>query len=225
MLWVMRRLLSVLTVLGALASAAVAVAAVSDKEQHKFTAADQKAAKKSVIVKGDLSKTGWTGGAKKPDLSPIPTCANFNPKQSDLVVTGAAETDWKHSGLELDTEAQVLQTADMVERDWQRTVADPHALSCTAAQIKKNFSGSASVKFRAYKRVPFPAVGTHARAFITRIDVASNGKALSIAIEDVLVTNGRTEISLTSTTSADNVASVAQVDIELAQLLAKRSKA
>jgi hypothetical protein len=219
----MRRLLYLVTVLGALASAAAAVASIADREQHKFTAADQAAAKRAVVLKGDLSKTGWTGGAKAPDLSQGPTCANFNPKQSDLVVTGAAETDWKHSNLELDTEAQVLQTADMVDRDWQRTVADPKAFPCTTQHIKKNFSGP-TVKFRAFKRIPFPSIGTHARAFITRVDLISNGKAVSVAIEDVLLTSGRTEISLTSTTSATNVADVAAADIELADLLAKRAK-
>lgn len=176
------------------------------------------------MLRGDLSKTGWTGGAKKPDLTPGPTCANFHPKQSDLVVTGAAETDWKHANLELDTEAQVLQTAAMVEADWQRTVADPKAMPCTEQHIKQNFTGG-KIKFVAFKRVPFPAIGKHARAFITRLDVPSNGQTVSIAIEDVLLTTGRTEVSLTSTTSAQDAASAAAADIDLAELLAKRAKA
>ncbi len=220
----MRRLLYVATALGALASAAAALASVSDREQHKFTAADQARRRRPSWLKSDLGKTGWKGGVTKPDLTPGPTCANFNPKQSDLVVTGAAETVWTHSNLELDTEAQVLQTAAMVEADWKRTVADPAAFPCTKEQIQKNFSGTKE-KFVSITRIPFPSLGTHARAFVTRIDVVANGKTQPIAIEDVLVTKGRTEISLSSTTSGAYVATVAAADVELARLLVARAKA
>jgi hypothetical protein len=197
---------------------------MSDREQHKFNAADQAFAKNAVVLKGDLSKTGWKGGAIKPDLTPGPVCADFNPKQSDLVVTGAAETDWKHANLELDTEAQVLQSAVMVEADWNRTVADPKALPCTVEQIKSTFN-SAKAKFVSLTRIPFPTVGKHARAFVTRIDIVSNGKTVPIAIEDILITKGRTEISISSTTPGSFVAPVASADVGLAKLLVSRAKA
>lgn len=220
----MRRLLYVVTAVGALTSATAALASIADREQHKFTAADQALAKQAVVLKADLSKTGWTGGAIKPDLSPGPVCANFDPKQSDLVVTGAAESDWKANNLELDTEAQVLQSVAMVEADWQRTVADPKALPCTVEQIKKNFSGP-KAKFVSLTRIPFPALGSHARAFVTRVDVVSGGKTVPIAIEDVLLTKGRTEISLSSTTAGSLVSAVASADVGLAKLLLSRAKA
>jgi hypothetical protein len=220
----MRRLLYLVTALGALVSAASALAVVSDREQHKFTTADQAFAKKAVVLRGDLSKSGWTGGAIKPDLSPGPVCANFNPKQGDLVVTGAAETDWKTENLELDTEAQVLRSADMVEADWKRTVVDSKALPCTVQQLRKSFSG-AKAKFVSLTRIPFPALGTHVRAYVTRIDVLSNGKTLPLAIEDVLITKGRTEISLSSTTAGAYVSAVARADVGLASLLVSRAKA
>jgi hypothetical protein len=213
------------TVFGALTSAAGALAAISDREQHKFNSDDQAAAKTAVVLKSDLQNTGWTGGAKKPDLSPAPTCANFDPKQSDLVLTGAAETDWKHANLELDTVAQVLQSADMVEKDWQRTVADPASFSCTKTYVKKNLGGSANERFVSMTRVPFPAVGTHARAYITRIDVTSNGKTAPVLIEDVLLTTGRTEISLSSTTAGPYAVAVADADIALARALVHRARA
>jgi hypothetical protein len=221
----MRRLLYAVTVVGALTSAAGALASISDREQHKFNASDQAAAKTAVVLKTDLQNTGWTGGAKKPDLSPGPTCANFNPKQSDLVLTGAAETDWKHANLELDTVAQVLQSTDMVEKDWQRTVADPASVTCTKAYVKKNLAGSANEKFVSMTQIPFPAVGTHARAYITRIDVTSKGKTSPILIEDVLLTKGRTEISLSSTTAGPYAVAVADADIALAKLLVRRARA
>jgi hypothetical protein len=89
----MRRGLLPLVVLLAGAIAGSALAAVADREQHRFNAADQAAARSAVVVRSDLGSTGWTGGAKKPDLSPPKPCPNWDPKQSDLVLTGAAETD------------------------------------------------------------------------------------------------------------------------------------
>ncbi|MFL5900569.1 MAG: hypothetical protein ACJ75S_05165, partial [Solirubrobacterales bacterium] len=77
---------------GALAAALVlAGAAVADKEQIHLTAAGQQAARAAVMQRSDLGgASGWTGGSKKPDLSGGTGCANFQPKQSDLVLIGAA---------------------------------------------------------------------------------------------------------------------------------------
>jgi hypothetical protein len=69
---------------------ATAVPAGDGKEQIKFNAADQAAARAVVIRRADLGSTGWAGGPTKPDLSSGPTCANYHPKVSDLVLTGAA---------------------------------------------------------------------------------------------------------------------------------------
>ncbi len=221
----MRRLLYLVAAIGAVMSAAGAFAASSDKEQHKFNAADQAAAKSAIVLKADLGTTGWQGGLEKPNLSPAPTCPNYNPKQSDLVLTGAAESDWKHEGLELDTEAQVLQTADMVEQDWQRTVADPAAIACTETHVKKQLNGNA-VKFVSFKRIAFPKVGAHSLAYVTTIDVtATNGASVTVTVEDILLANKRTELAITSTTAKAQQASVATADVRLAKILVGRAKA
>jgi hypothetical protein len=116
-----------LTVSAAVASVValtLVMAALADKEQVQLTAADQAFARAAVLTKADLGTVGsWTGGAVKPDLTSSPPCTSFHPKQSDLVLTGAAETRFKEPGIEIDSEAQVLQTAQMVALDWQRVVA------------------------------------------------------------------------------------------------------
>lgn len=204
-------------------AAGSAAAATLDREQHAFTAADQAAARSAVLQKADLG-AGWTGGAKKPDLSPPQTCANYDPKQSDLVLTGAAEADWKHAGLELDTSAQVLKTEAMVKLDWQRTVADPHALSCLKEQLAKQFS-KGSLKFVSFARVAFPHVAAYSRAYATRIDITANGRTVPIVVEDILVGNKRTELTITSTTAKSEQAAVHAVDVRLAKILIARAKA
>jgi hypothetical protein len=220
----MGRLLCFVAAVAATIGCAGAFAAGLDKEQHKFTAADQAAAKSAVIQKADLNTAGWTGGAKAPDLSPAPTCPNYHPKQSDLVLTGAAETDWKNVGLEIDTEAQVLKSEGMVALDWQRTVADSAAIACTQTHVKQNLS-SGSVKFISFKRVVFAKIGKYSRAYLTTIDVTSNGTTVPITVEDVLIANKRTEFTITSTTAKAEQATVAAADVRLAKMLVARAKA
>ena len=219
----MRR--GLLTIVILLACAGSALAAVADREQHKFNAADQAAAKSAVLVRSDLGATGWTGGAKKPDLSPPKPCSNWNPKQSDLVLTGAAETDWKHAGLEIDSEAQVLQTPAMVKLDWQRTVVDPHAISCLESQLRKSLAATTTAKFVSFKRLSFPHVGTYSRAYLTTIDVTSNGTTIPVVIEDVLIGSKRTELSISSTTAKALQPAVGPQNVRLARMLIARAKA
>jgi hypothetical protein len=220
----MRRIL-LLSVLALAVAAGSALAAVTDREQHKFNAADQAAAKSAVLVRSDLGATGWTGGAKKPDLSPPKTCPDWNPKQSDLVLTGAAETDWKHAGLEIDSEAQVLQTAAMVKLDWQRTVVDPHAISCLETQLRKSLASSTSAKFVSFKRIAFPHVGTYSRAYLATVDVTSNGTTIPVVVEDVLIGSKRTEITISSTTAKALQPAVGPQNVRLARMLLARAKA
>jgi hypothetical protein len=215
-----RRALVILALLAV--GAGSAAAATLDREQHAFTAADQAAARGAILKKTDFG-TGWTGGAKKPDLSPPQTCPGYDPKQSDLVLTGVAESDWKHPGLELDSEAQVLKTAAMVKLDWQRTVVDPHATACLKTQLRKRFNGT--VKFVSFKRVAFPHVGTYSRAYVTLLDVTANGTTVRVASEDVLLGTKRTELTLTSTTAKSAQAAVHTVDVKLAKILVARAKA
>jgi hypothetical protein len=221
----MHKGLAFVAALAALGAAGTALAASLDREQHRFNASDQAAAKSAVLVKADLGPTGWTGGAKKPDLGPPQTCANYDPKQSDLVLTGVAETNWKHAGLEVDTEAQVLQTADMVKLDWQRTVIDPDAASCLKENIVKSLKSSSTVKFVSFQRVALPRVGAYSRAYVTTIQVTANGSPVLLAVEDVLIGNKRTEFTIESTTAKPEQAAVQTALVRLAKILVARAKA
>lgn len=207
----------------ALAALACAAAALADREQISFTAADQAAAKKAVVHKTDLNTSGWKGGYIKPDLSPEPTCANYDPKQSDLVVTGAAETVFQHPGLKIDTEAEVLQTARMVALDWQRTVLDPHAISCLQETLAKNLAQPGKIKLSSFRQIPFPKVGTYSRAFLTVIVVTTAHGQVPVTLEDVLIGKGRTEITISTTAAAAGQPEVAAANVRLARLLVTRA--
>src|SRR5690348_1306233 len=147
----MRALLAALCVSAVAAGAAVA--ATGEKEQIELTKADQAAAKRAVAQRADLGTGSWTGGFVKPDLSAAATCANFHPKQSDLVLTGAAETAWDNQGFRIDTEAQILKTHAMVLADWRRTVLAPTAIPCLKSHLVKELG--TGVTFVSFRRVLF----------------------------------------------------------------------
>jgi hypothetical protein len=203
-----------------LLSAGAAIAADGGKEQIHLNATDQAAARRAVAQRADLGSANWTGGLKKPDLTGSVTCPNFHPKQSDLVLTGAALSEWEDQGVRITTEAQVLKTPAMVQADWKRTILAPSAIPCLRSHLVKELgTGVTLVSFR---RVLFPPVATLSRAYVMLIDVKTTTGKVRVAIEIVVVGRGRTELTLTST--APNVAQkiVAQADAQLARALVAR---
>jgi hypothetical protein len=204
-------------------AASVAVASIADKEQIHLTNAGQAAARAAVLTKADLGTApGWTGGAKKPDLSSTPPCPGFRPKQSDLVVNGAAETVFKQPAIQFDSEAQVLQTAHMVKLDWQRTVIAPQILPCLRIAVAKSAGTSAHVT--SIRRTAFPRVATFTSAIRILLDVKTSGSTtpVTVFVDVVLVGRGRTEITLTTTAPLLASSAVRAAEIRLARILAGR---
>jgi hypothetical protein len=204
-------------------AASVAVASIADKEQIHLTNAGQAAARAAVLTKADLGAApGWTGGAKKPDLSSTPPCPGFRPKQSDLVVNGAAETVFKQPAIQFDSEAQVLQTAHMVKLDWQRTVIAPQILPCLRIAVAKSAGTSAHVT--SIRRTAFPRVATFTSAIRILLDVKPSGSTtpVTVFVDVVLVGRGRTEITLTTTAPLLASTAVRAAEIRLARILAGR---
>jgi hypothetical protein len=204
-------------------AASVAVASIADKEQIHLTNAGQAAARAAVLTKADLGTApGWTGGAKKPDLSSTPPCPGFKPKQSDLVVNGAAETVFKQPAIQFDSEAQVLQTAHMVKLDWQRTVIAPQILPCLRIAVAKSAGTSAHVT--SIRRTAFPRVATFTSAIRILLDVKPSGSTtpVTVFVDVVLVGRGRTEITLTTTAPLLASTAVRAAEIRLARILAAR---
>jgi hypothetical protein len=208
---------------GVLAAALVlAGAAVADKEQIQLTAAGQKAARAAVMQRADLGgATGWTGGAKKPDLSSGTGCANFQPKQSDLVLIGAAETVFKHPGVEFDSEAQVLETPAMVRLDWQRTVLAPQVLPCLRSNLEKHLT--ASEHLVSAGRLAFPVISGYTRAYRTVVEVKAAAGTTRVFVDLLLIGRGSTEITLTTTAPLVAATAVRAAELRLARILVARA--
>ena len=218
-----RRSTSVLLAIAvALLTAAAAAGGGPGLEQVHLTAADQAAARATVLKRADLGP-GWTGGAKKPAGPSNPDCGGWQPKQSDLVITGDAETDFTQPGLEIDSEAQVLRTARMVALDWQRSVTPPQVVPCLKRLAAQG--APASEKVASVRRIAFPRVARYTAAFRVAIDVTASGSAVRVFLDIVLVGAGRTEIDLAFTSPAAAAAAMRPAEARIAGLLAARARA
>src|SRR2546422_2051308 len=145
----------------------VAVLGDNGGQQIKLNAADMAAARRSVIELGHFDGApGWKGGPKKPNLSsPTPSCPkyNYHPKQSDLVVTGAAESVFRGQGVYFDSAAEVLQDQVMVSNDFVRSVWAPGSLRCLGHYFAKGLRpGQRLLSFR---RIRFPRVAQFVAEF------------------------------------------------------------
>lgn len=203
--------------LAVLAAAGVALAASPTKEKISYTKAGRAQAKAEVLRKADVG-AGWTGGAKKPVLSSaFPKECNYHPKQSDLVLNGAAETKWGQQFSEVDSEAQVLRTSRMVRLDWQRTVVAPQVTPCLRLSFAKGVGQGGKVV--SFGQVAFPHVAKMARAYRGIFRVPGAG---SFEIDVVAFGAGRSELSLTISGPSSVKAPLRRTELRLARLLAGR---
>ena len=218
-----RRSLSVLpAVLCALLFAGAALGdALAEKWQIKYNAADQSAARAAILKKTDLGATGWTGGAAKPDFS-TSTCTTYQPRVSDLIVTGAAASQWTYAGaLSFHSETWVLKTSAMVKLDWQRSVAHPSFLPCA----KEEFGNETAAKLVSAKRIALPALAPLARRYRFVIDFTRQGETVRLLSDVILIGKGRTEISLLTTAPYADRTPVEAAEVRLARALVARAKA
>jgi hypothetical protein len=207
----------------AIALVVVAGAAASGpgKQKIELNAADQARARAVVLRRSDLG-AGWTGGRVKPDLTSQVSCASYHPKVSDLVVTGAAASQFRGTGIALVNEVEIFRTAAMVDRDWRRSIV-PAAVPCLRATLTKGLGAQAKVL--SFGRIPFPKVGTHSAAFRGVVAVSALGQTVRVLLDIVLVGKGRTEISLDASAPAAAARVVSSAERRLARMLAARARA
>jgi hypothetical protein len=219
----MARSRSAVSIVAALAlAAAVAGAARAEKPKLSVVAADQAKARDVVVRLDDLgSTTGWQGGQLKPSAPSSLTCAGYNPKQADLVVTGQAKSDFTLPGIEFESEVQLLRTERMVALDWQRTVTAPHVLPCLRKTLVKGLLPSQQLV--SFARRPIARLGTYSMAFRAVVSLGAGASRTRVMVDFVLVAVNRTEITLITTARYSEAASVAPAEQRLAQAMVARA--
>lgn len=220
----MRAALAIVFGAVALGSSSGAMASSSDRARVNFTAADLAAARAAVLRRADLGTAGgWSGGAHTPDLSKTMSCPGYAPKQSDLVITGAAETVYHHAGLELQSVAQVMKTRAMVALDWRRTVAAPKAFGCLRTMLARSLPPSERLVSLA--RLRFPRLAPYAAAYRALIDVSAAGQHARVVADVIVIGRSRTELTLSLEAPAAAAAGLAAAEVRLARTLLRRVSA
>ena len=204
--------------LAALALVVVPVALAVEQQPIRFNAADQAAAKAATLKLSDFDVGyGWKGGAKKPDLSSDNDwCAT---KVSDLVVTGAAKSDFTSAAARIKSETQVLRTAAMVAADWQRTIGNPAVMACVRREL---FKPQPDFKLISFQKLAFPKLARYVTRFRMVADYGKPGSSIRALVDIVLLGQGRTEVTLTLSVPYADRAAVDAAERRLAQILIGR---
>lgn len=199
--------------------AGVVLAGNPGKEKIALTSAGNKLAKAEVLHRADLGP-GWSGGFKKPHLPATLPCS-YRPKQSDLVVVGAAEGTWQKPAFVIDSQAQVLKTAAMVQKDWRRTVLAPQVTPCLRHGLAMDLGPGQ--KLLSFGRVAFQHVAPLTRAYRAVIGVKTSGGSIPVEIDIVGIGVGRNELNLTVTGPKKARSSLKHIETRTARLLAHRA--
>jgi hypothetical protein len=203
-----------------LAVAVVGTAGTGKPEKVQFNAADQAAARAATLRKDDLGAGVWQGGAVKPDLSAPPSCPGYTVDLSRFVLTGAAETRWLSAPFLVDSEAQVLQTAQMVRQEWRIQIQAQGAIACLRTQLAEGLAQQGATLV-SLERIAFPRVVPYTAAF----RVVASAQATRVMVEVVLLARSRTEVTLTVLGPAAQQSQIAAAAARYARILAGRIKA
>lgn len=198
-----------------LVQAALAV----EKQPIRFNSSDQAAAKALTLKAADVGP-GWKGGAKPAELNPDNPCAM---KRSDLVLTGAAKSEFKGQGAVISSESNVLQSPAMVTADWQRTVQSPGFMACTRGVYMK--SDDANVKVVSFTKLAFPKLTRYAARYRVVADYGTSGGSVRVLVDLIFLGQGRSEISLIVSTPYADRAAADGAERRLAQILVRRISA
>jgi hypothetical protein len=201
------------------ATIGLATAGAAQANQIRLNRADQTLARAAVMRKADLGGSGWSGGAKKPDLSSGSGCVGYHPKESDLVTTGAAETSFTNGPLTFDSEVTLLKTATMVGADWRRSVR-PAALGCLKDLFTRELGAKA--KIISATRTGVSPIARYTANFRVTFDVTSSGQTVRIFVDVLLVGKGRAELTLTTIAPYVARVPVQAAELRLVRLVAGR---
>lgn len=194
----------------------------SQAAQRHYTAADQALARSVVLKAVDLgSSSHWSGGVTAADTTQPRSCSNFHPRQSDLVITGDAQSDYTPTtgGMQYHNEAQIMRSAKMVRLDWQRNVLDPAALDCLRTFFVKNLVGGEHLV--SLSRLTVPHIGTYTAGYRALVDQAGVRNMIDV----LFVGRNRTEITLEISAPYAAQANVEHSERQLAKVLVARAPA
>jgi hypothetical protein len=202
----------------ALLALLLATVALADEPIVRISSADQAKARAALLRRTDFPM-GWKGGPTPPAKLRGPSCPGFDPKESDLVVTGHASAvfDYTRAGVRVSLETQVLETASDVRTDFARTIRPPLA-ACLEQQLLKD----ATVVSAKVEELDFPTIGTVTAAYRATLVMRVGGKTAKFVGDLVFVGHGRMEYSLQVLAPARFTPQLVPFEADMARIVAKR---
>jgi hypothetical protein len=184
------RLLAALLVL-CIAVPAVALAADTDPKK-KITPADQAKARSMLLKRTDFA-TGWKKVPPSPDSDLV--CPGFNPDESDLTLTGEAESDFEHAqgGLFVGSASEVFTTKEDAVKSWTRS-DKPATARCLGYFLSQGqTSKTTKVKIVSAGRMAFPKLAPRTTAFkiVARLSITNEGKTTTVPLTMQLIAFGQ----------------------------------
>lgn len=221
----MRRLAVLL--LAALALPALALAADTDPSRRIDPGDERKAA--AIVPKRADFSSGWKKAASPSADDDDLVCSYYNPRGSDLTLTGDAEAEFEQAGgfSSVYSYADIYATTRDAATAWARTVK-PAAVRCFAEFFKKEAAGDPTTKVTSVTHgvMAFPKIAPRTAAFrITlKLAVTQNGQTQTVplTLHLVVVGRGRAEAGLMTFAPSPGIAAA---DLRaFAKLMADRMK-
>jgi hypothetical protein len=176
-----------------LASASVAVAADSTDPKVALTKADQAYASSSTLEVNDLGPA-WAGGAEKPSSLKIPVCPSNQPNDSDLTITGHAESrlTLESAAVQVDTDVLVFKNAGQVSKLVKRIILSPAIGDCLRYDLIKSVGGQ-GVTVVGVSQAPVAKAGDHSALFRVTLSAKSGSKSVPVYSDFLYVSQGRAQ--------------------------------
>jgi hypothetical protein len=200
-----------------------AASAAADDPTVRISHADQMKAEAALLQLSDFG-VGWTGGRRTPSKLTAPKCPGFDPKESDLTVTGHAEARFAYArgSVVFDQDNQVLESEKAVATDFARVIR-PKLKDCLAYELKQ--SGKGQVVSVVVSELPFPKVGTSSAAYRGTMVVRVGGRKVTFVSDFIFIGQGRLEYSLNIVAPAVLGGELVSFEQSIAQKLVKKAGA
>lgn len=205
---------------GLVLALACATSALADSPTVRISKDDQAKAEAALLKLKDFG-VGWTGGPKTPEKLTSPNCPGFDPKESDLTVSGHAEAHFTYKATVIfEQDTQVLESPQAVQTDFSRTV-QPKLAECLAYQIKK--SGNGQVKSVQVKPLNLTKLGSVSAAYRAYVVLRNGTHDAHIVSDFVFFGVGKYEYSINVLAPAPLAGQLTAFEQSMAQMLVKRT--
>ena len=209
----------------ALVVASAALAADSTDPKIKLSKADQALAAKLVLRFTDLG-AAWSGGAEKPSSLKIPVCPSNQPNNSDLTITGHAESrlNLQTAATQVDTDVLIFKSAKQVAKLVGRVIESPSISDCLRYDLIKSVGGQ-GVTIVGVSQVPVAKAGDHSALYRVTLSVKSGSKTVPVFSDFLYVSQGRAQYFVNIVAPGAIKSELPSLENRIAKGLAAKAKA